>query len=96
MPLTSGSRAHTVHEEGVNFTMLAPDGSPVPCHVELRALDALVGGRGQLLPDQQAPVFTARRPDIQRVASHKYDCGQLKKGIAFVGSRDLRDAGVLN
>jgi hypothetical protein len=30
-----------------------------PRDVELRALDALVGGLGQLLPDQQAPVFTA-------------------------------------
>jgi hypothetical protein len=65
------------------------------CSDQVSALDALVGGMGQLLPDQQAPAFTARRPDIERVASHKYDYGQLKKGIAFVDSRDLREARVL-
>jgi hypothetical protein len=92
MPLTRGPRAHTVHQEGVNFTMLAPDGSAVPCHVERSALDALVGGMGQLLPTQQAPVFTARRPEIECVASRKYDCGQLKNGIAFVGFQDVGEA----
>lgn len=95
MPLTSGLRAHTVHEEGVNFTMLAPDGSLVPCHVERRALDALVGGTGQLSSHQQAPVFTARRPQIERVASEKYDCGQMNEGVALVSAQDLSDAGVL-
>jgi hypothetical protein len=69
MPLTNGPRAHTVHEDGVNFTMLAPDGSPVPYHVELRAMLWLAAW---------VPVFAARRPDIESVENHKYDCGQLK------------------
>ena len=95
MPLATGPRAHTVHENGVNFTMIAPDGVPVPCHVELTALDAFVGGRGHLSPEQQAPIFTARRPEIERVASDNYDRGRLTEGIALVSCRDLRDAGVL-
>lgn len=95
MPLARGPRAHTVHADGVNFTMTAPDGSPVPCRVELAALDALVGGRGCLSPEQQAPVFTARRPEIESVASDKYDCGELREGIALVSCRDLRIAGIL-
>jgi hypothetical protein len=50
---------------------------------------------GRLKPDQQAPVFTARRPEIECVASQKYDCGQLRNGVTVVGVRDLRDAEVL-
>ena len=72
--------------------MLAPDGSAVPCHVERAALDALVGGRGQLAPVQQAPVFTARRPEIENVASRKYDSGRLTNGIACVSLHDFADA----
>ena len=75
--------------------MLAPDGSLVPCHVYWVALDALVGGRGELLLEQQAPVFTAMRPKIESVVSDKYDCRPLSEGTMFVSCQDLRDAGIL-
>jgi hypothetical protein len=82
------------HVWGVDFWMVARDGTTIRCNVTRGALDTLLDDDGTLAQCAQRAVFEEARTQIEHVASQKYDCGHIEDGAIVVRPEDLVQAGL--
>ena len=74
---------------GVEFMMMTPDGTSVPCNLTRDALGMLFKGPGGIAVVGQLAVFDQYRDKIEAVAGQKWDCSQLEEGRVIVTPEDL-------
>lgn len=91
MPLMSDpQRAAVMTDRGVAFAMF--DGATQqPCLITLEALqDMRTKYHADALETPEESVFAARRPEIEAIASRKYDSGRLSDdGLVEVRAQDI-------
>jgi hypothetical protein len=78
---------------GVEFSMMAQEGTSIPCIVTRDSLRRLFGSGGMATVGQLA-VFDRWRDQIEAVASQKWDCSQVEDGRVFVRPEDLIKIGL--
>jgi hypothetical protein len=74
----------------VYFAMLSSAGTTVQCTITLGSLDALVEGKCETTPEQQAVIFDAWRPLIELTASEKFDRSDIERGMVVIRPEDFR------
>ena len=99
MPLLRGPGTAAVSGKGIDFVMVNDTGTTVLCMVTQETIDDLANldSSADFDPPSVKPLRLHMnwQTEIERMASQKYDAGDLTHGMVVIAPHDLLKAGII-